>query len=378
MKKIKICDVVLNSVWFDPRVTKQLSEYVKFADVTAVGLRCRRYDEEKIKQLPCKVNILQRGETADNGFLNTFIESRKLNKRISEAIISENPDIIHANDLTALIPAYYAAKKLKCRLIYDSHEVFLDNIGLSKSKPHKLYYSYFEKKIIKKCDLMISVSNAAALYFAKTYNIEKPLVVTNSVPEDRICGKSTHKDKFEVLNHGMFYEGRGYEIMAKAAKLLKDKTDICFAIRGFGKLEESIRKYVNDNKLDNFILYPPVTVQELVSEASSSSVGVAVTEPINLNFKLSVSNKLFEYAAAGLPVIMSDIPEHRYLNDKYHFGIILKSNTPEEICRAVEKLYADKEFYNKCAENAIRLAREINWENEFEKLVKIERTWVNG
>ena len=375
---MKVCDIVLNSIWFDPRVTKQLSEYIKFADTVAIGLKCVRYDEKKVNAIPCKTNIIQRENVQRGGFINTLISSRKLNKRLANAIISEKPDIIHANDLTALIPAYYAAKKLKCRLIYDSHEVFLDNIGLSNSKLHKLYYSYFEKKIVKKCDLMVSVSNAAAEYFAETYKIRKPLVVTNCIPMDRICEKKPDNGKFEVLNHGMFYEGRGYSTMAQAAKLLKGKSDICFAIRGFGKLEESLRKYVSDNKLDNFKFYPPVNVQELVSEAASSSVGVAITEPINLNFKLSVSNKLFEYAAAGLPVIMSDIPEHRYLNNKYKFGIIIKSNTPQALSDAVLKLYEDNELYMRCAENAAKLAREINWETEFKKLLMIERSWFDG
>ena len=46
---MKVCDVVLNSVWLDPRVTKQVAEYVNAGiDVVCVGMKCRRYDEEKI------------------------------------------------------------------------------------------------------------------------------------------------------------------------------------------------------------------------------------------------------------------------------------------------------------------------------------------
>ena len=110
--------------------------------------------------------------------------------------------------------------------------------------------------------------------------------------------------------------------------------------------------------------------------ASRSHVGVAITEPICLNFELSVSNKLFEYASAGLPVIMSDIPEHRYLNEKYGFGIVLPDNKPETFAQAVIRLYKDKEFYSRCAENARRLSEEVNWENEFGKLISWEKQIV--
>ena len=167
--------------------------------------------------------------------------------------------------------------------------------------------------------------------------------------------------------------------MAYSCDLFKDYPDIKLSIRGLGAYEKNIREIVekSENK-ENFIIYPPVTVQELIPMASKSHVGVAITEPVCLNFKLSVSNKLFEYAAAGLPVIMSDIPEHRFLNEKYDFGIIIPENTPKAFADAVIRLYEDKEFYNRLSENAKKLSQEVNWENEFEKLLEFERSCMQS
>ena len=162
--------------------------------------------------------------------------------------------------------------------------------------------------------------------------------------------------------------------MVEAIPLLKQYPEIKLAVRGFGMLEDTLRKRSDELGGDNFIFYPKVLVEELISSASRSKVGVAITEGICINFKLSVSNKLFEYAAAGLPVIMSDIPEHRYLNEKYQFGIVIPENTPQAFAEAVVKLYTDKELYQKCAENAIKLSDEINWENEFGKLLNFEKS----
>ena len=122
--------------------------------------------------------------------------------------------------MNALIPAYFAAKKLKCRLIYDSHEIHLENHGIIGNKLQKVYYTFFEKLIIKKCDLMICVSHAAADYFVKRYNIPKPMVVTNCVSKDIICNNADKNPKFEIINHGQFYEGRGYDIMVEATQYL--------------------------------------------------------------------------------------------------------------------------------------------------------------
>jgi glycosyltransferase involved in cell wall biosynthesis len=237
----------------------------------------------------------------------------------------------------------------------------------------KLFWSFIESWIIKRVDLVVCVSNAAADYFAAKYNIPKPLVVTNCAKRQRLHEHENVKSSyFEVLNHGQFYEGRGYDIMVEAAAISRN-TQIKYVLRGFGRMEPELRSFVDEKGLTNVTFAPPVKTTELIPAARTSHVGLAITVPINLNFKLSVSNKIFEYVSAGLPVIMSDIPEHRYLNDKYNFGIILKENTAECLRDAVMTMYENEELYREYSANAKRLSEELNWETEFAKLIAIEK-----
>ena len=376
---MKVCNVVLNSVWYDPRVRKQLVEYLNHGiEVVAIGLKCNRYDEEKIKSMPCKTIVVQIDKKFEGyqKHISGKLRRKKLQEdSIVKAIIAEKPDVIHANDMNALIPAYKAQKILKCNLIYDAHEIFWANFG----KDHYMYSKYLkfqERYLCKKVDALICVSHAAANYFTSKYRIRKSFVITNCSLKAEQCMDESKTDGFEVLNHGLFYSGRGYDIMVEAIPYLVNYPDIKLALRGFGAMEEKLKERANELGKENVRFYPKVLVQELIPMAAKSHVGVAITEPICLNFELSVSNKLFEYTSAGLPVIMSDIPEHRYLNDKYHFGIILADNRPETFAQAVLKLYFDKDFYNECAQNARKLSNEINWENEFEKLIEFERHLV--
>jgi len=375
--EVKVCVVVLDSIWHDPRVRKQIAEYQNQGiDVCCVGNKCQKYNEQEVSKIPCPVSMVMLSDEYQ-GKLNSVIKKIKrvlmTNKALENYIIESKPDIIHSNDLNTLVPCYHAAKKLKCKLVYDSHEICVENNTLLPYKAYKSFIKKVEKYIINRCNLMVCVSNAAAEYFEKEYKVKKPLVVTNCGLAREIYISKEKNEGFEVLNHGQFYEGRGYDIMLKAAPLLKDNADIKLALRGYGRMEEQLLKMKEELQADNVIFYPPVKIQELIPFASRSCVGVAVTEAIKLNFKLSVSNKLFEYASAGLPVIMSDIPEHRYLNEKYNFGIILKENTPECFAQAVNELYNNKELYEKYSENALKLAKEVNWENEFGKLLKAEK-----
>ena len=53
-----ICDVVKNSIWYDPRVRKQLIEYKKrINDLHAVGMIDERYDEIEVEKIDCCVHL---------------------------------------------------------------------------------------------------------------------------------------------------------------------------------------------------------------------------------------------------------------------------------------------------------------------------------
>ncbi len=378
---MKVCDVVCNSVWYDPRVRKQIKEYInRGIEVCAVGMKCERYDPEKIAQIPCKTNVVcidERYEGKQRSIFKKLYREHLRNKSICQAVIEEKPDIIHANDLDALIAVFPAYKKLKCRLIYDSHEICAENVGVKRRYSILLpLVKAYEKHMIRHLDQMVCVSHAAADYFVEKYKITRPMVITNcSLASEKFLDENKNPG-FEILNHGQFYAGRGYDIMVEAAPLLREYPEIKLALRGFGVMEQQLRGRVAELNVDNVVFYPKVRVEELIPKASGSMVGLAVTEPICLNFKLSVSNKLFEYASAGLPVIMSDIPEHRYLNEKYKFGIVLSEDTPEALAQAILKLYSDSDFYQQCARNACIMSDEVNWETEFGRLVEIEKSWI--
>lgn len=371
---MKICDVVLNSVWYDPRVTKQVNEYLKAdLEVVCVGMKCKRYNEEKIAAMPCEVKIVERDAYyggKQKSIIKKLLREKYRIESVVNAIVETCPEVIHANDLDALIPSYLASKKLGCKLIYDSHEICCETRYYDKYWLYNMLMKVTERHIVKHCDKMICVSHAAAEYFKTLYKIDAPMVITNCMLQQDILSEPVEKHEgFEVLNHGVLHGLRGLELMADSCKALEQFPDIKLAARGYGGIEKELNKRVEDEKIKNFVFYPPVDPKMLVSEAARSHVGVAVTLPICLNFKLSVSNRLFEYAAAGLPVIMSDIPEHNYLNDKYKFGIVIKNNTVEAFIDAVKLLHSDKIFYDQCSENAKKMSNEIIWENQFKPLI---------
>ncbi|MEI7723704.1 MAG: glycosyltransferase [Bacteroidota bacterium] len=372
---MKLCIIVANSLRKDPRVIKQIRCAIdEGIDVHFVGFMDDNYNKEFLESVGCHYSIIDLGKKY-HGHLKSVIktiyrEFMHLYLPI-KTMVRIKPDVIHANDFNTLIQAYIASKICKCRVLYDSHEICAENIGIADKKIRKNTIIVLEHLLLKRIGAMVSVSNAAAAYFSHKYKIQLPTVITNCPYKSNMpIAKDKALDGFEALYQGQMYQGRGYEEFVRSAGFLKN--NITLVIRGYGSIEGELRKIVADENLGNRVRFDgPVEIKDIVSKASESHLGVVLTQPLNINFKLTVSNKIFEYIHAGLPVLLSDIPEHRYLNEKFNFGIIVNEFSPTGIAECINFLATNPEKYNVLRNNAIKASDTMCWENESKKLIGI-------
>ena len=370
---MKISITVSNSLKKDPRVIKQVKCAIAAGHtVQFVGYRDQFYDKAFLQWLDCRIDIVDLGEKYVGHIPSLWGRIRRMYLRNTLPVrymCDFKPDVIHANDFDTLMFAYRAARKTGAAIVYDSHEIFAENIGITDNKWLKRFIIYKENKLVHKVNQMICVSHSAQAYFKQKYGVE-PVVITNCPMKNSLPLKEKVRDKFEVVYQGLIVKGRGYEEFIQSANHLDD--GIRLVIRGYGSAEKDLRRIVEEQHLEGKVVFAePIEVSEMISAASSSHVGVVLTRPVNINFNLSVSNKVFEYAHAGLPEILSDVPEHRYLNDKYDFAILLPDVTPHAIAEAISRLKNEEGLYARLAANAVAMSREMNWESESQKLLGI-------
>jgi glycosyltransferase involved in cell wall biosynthesis len=81
---------------------------------------------------------------------------------------------------------------------------------------------------------------------------------------------------------------------------------------------------------------------------------------------------MFEYMAAGLPVIASNFPLWKEIIEGNHCGIYVNPLKPKEIAKAIEYLIKHPKEAKRMGENGRKAVLEkYNWENESKKLLKI-------
>jgi glycosyltransferase involved in cell wall biosynthesis len=365
----KICMLVSSNVIDDPRVRKAaiIASENSFV-VIAIGRheRKRETDYLKIKSYTIdSIKVYKKKEVLLSKLWERFYFSLVMLKKC----YYHKPNIIHANDLDTLPIAYLASLLTKSKLVFDAHEIYTENGMVIKYPFLQKILKLIEKFLISKCNWFICVSYSAAKKYSEMYMIKEPLVITNCPfkYKEEILSKN---EIFEVLSHGIFVPDRGYEELLKSQKYLDEKK-IRIKLRGKGDYKSKLEEIAVAERIPYKVFENPVHVSEVVRAATKSHIGVVLTKPISINYSLTISNKIFEYINAGLPVIMSDLPEHRILNEKYNFGIIVSEVTPMAISKEILNLFNDQKLYNNLKSNAIEASNILNWEIESKKLLDV-------
>ena len=115
-----------------------------------------------------------------------------------------------------------------------------------------------------------------------------------------------------------------------------------------------------------------LALDELQARASRASLGLSIYKPATkgLEYVASASNKLFEYAAMGLPVVVPDRVSYRDFLGDAEWVTYADLEKPESIARAINSILADGERYLAMSRAARRaFESQYNYERVFEPVL---------
>jgi glycosyltransferase involved in cell wall biosynthesis len=107
---------------------------------------------------------------------------------------------------------------------------------------------------------------------------------------------------------------------------------------------------------------------ELIARASAASAGLSLHKPVlrGLEYLGSASNKLFEYAAMGLPVLVPERASYRDFLGDAEWVTYADIGEPASIAHAITSIFADRERYASMSRAARRAFEEqYNYERVF-------------
>lgn len=375
---IKIASVVLNNFTNDSRVLKEgISLQNEGYDITIVALHKEGLEEfEKVESIPVHRVKLKTMNWSKNtvGSLAKYIEwSYHVIKKYRKY------DVMHCHDLNALhLGVISKLFNRNLKVIYDAHE-YETEVNYLVGFKQKLA-RVTERFLIKYADAVITVSDAIADEYVRLYNIPKPYLVLNTPPFKEVEKKDIFRETFSIdkvqtifLYQGNLSRGRGVEVVLETFKCLDNKNSV-IVFMGYGELKNLILEYQKEH--DNIYFHEAVNPNILLNYTSSADFGISMIEDICLSYRYCLPNKMFEYIMAGVPVIVSNLPEMKKLVEKYGVGVVAKENSQEALSEAIILASSLDKGHVQKRLNSVKSI--YNWEEQERVLISLYRGVLNG
>ncbi len=127
-----------------------------------------------------------------------------------------------------------------------------------------------------------------------------------------------------------------------------------------------ISKFKQWKKVNEFGI---VNREEVKAILYRSKIGIVTLYPL-VNYFDALPVKMFEYMAAGIPVIASDFPLWKEIIEKNKCGICVNPQEPSEISDAINYLLNNDNLAEKMGKNGrIAVEKRFNWQIEKKKLL---------
>ena len=106
-----------------------------------------------------------------------------------------------------------------------------------------------------------------------------------------------------------------------------------------------------------------VEPDQVVDIIRGAAFGIALFQPVCMSHRLVAPNKLFEYVAAGVPLLASDLPVMRTLIDEWGVGLTVPANNVARFVEAARALQ-DPDANNRFRMAAATASRHLTWDKE--------------
>lgn len=365
-KKKHITVLVSNDLQHDQRVAKVCNTLLSLDyDITLVG---RMMQGSKHFERPYEIKRFRLW--FDKGAL--FYAA--LNLRLFFYLLFKKTDVVLANDLDTLLPAFLISKLRGKRVVYDSHEYFTEAEGLTGRTFQKNVWLKIERWIFPKLKDVYTVNESIAAIYRKQYGVD--VKVVRNIPElnplKQIKTRAElglPEDKKILLLQGAYIDpDRGGVELVQAMQYVEHAL---LLIIGSGRDIERIKSLIVELKLGEKVkVLPKLPFDELRQYTANVDLGLSLDKPLHLNYTLSLPNKLFDYIHAATPVLVSDLPELRRIVIAYNVGALAEKVEPMYLGERINEVLSNP-AYSSWKQNCLSAREELNWQRESEVLKRI-------
>jgi len=379
----KITVIEFQVLKYASRSRKEAFSLSKHWDVTLIGLNPdiknnRVYYENNLRivevVVPIRDTKLRIGKP-----LNLVV----FNFKALRSLLAYRSDVVIMHNIKPLFAVLSARMFCKFKLVYDAHELHSHKRPLSKRIDFLLTRidMFNEWLILRLASKVIQASPERAVYFARLYKTEMPIVIENHA---NLADNVLHADKeYEIdriLGRKIIFTGnlsingnQRIDNIIRSLAFIDDEIQFCLLGVGGSQIVKTLMSIAQENGVAERVHFlQPVRSEEVVSVLRKAHVAAIPIYATCRNSEYSALNKVSQSLMAGLPLACSDYANLHAIVYENAFGIAGSTFdvcNPRSIASAINDCLVNRERY---VENSLLLANTtFNWESQEKKLHKV-------
>ena len=282
----------------------------------------------------------------------------------------------------AALPAAAIAAKRHCSLyVFDAEDYHLgDPPDDQRFELQRSLTRCIEAKWLNGCAFMTAASAGIADAYASTYGLERPTVIRNVFPISHAASFPTPTGSCSPRPTIYWFSqtigpNRGLECAVRAIALAKSKPHLHLRGSISPSYQEQLISLAKDNGVAGCLhFHPPAEPEQMEALAAAYDVGLVSETGCTKNRRIALTNKLFTYALAGLPMLLSDIPAHRSIKDEAGNAVrMFHTDDHLSLAQAIDQLLnSSPVVLAEARQAAYRLGQE-QWNWELEQVLLLRR-----
>lgn len=278
---------------------------------------------------------------------------------LSKYLIGKSDEVVYTRD-QYLLPLLL---KMSKKVVWEAHD-----LPRNKNKYKHLWY---------KCDKIIAITQGLKdellQYGVPTYKV---LVAPDAVDLRNFDTSQSQEelrkeldlplDKNLIFYTGHLYGWKGAHVLAQAASHLSENDLVCF----LGGTDEDIKKFRDSfgqeknirilGRVESFAVpkYLKAADVLVLPNSASRKISTHYTSPM----------KLFEYMAAGKPIVASALPSIKEVLNESN-AVLVDPDDSKELAEGIKKVIEDKELVQSLGTQALRDVQNYTWQKRAQNIL---------
>jgi glycosyltransferase involved in cell wall biosynthesis len=370
----KICTSLMkndNEVYIAARNLKKLPEYENMDGLHVYRLKSYRNN---------KINYAFSFPAFFSPFWKRFIDT---------IINNHGIQLIVVRDLPMALAGIWAGQRHEIPVILDMAEDYVALVrnvwrarkfqGLNLLVRNPYLATFVERYVFKNIDHILVVVNEAVDVVVRGGSNPAKVTIVGNTPSLTAFNNSDIqmnndirmiKKRFSAIYTGGIQLGRGIQtVLAALPEIVKEIPDFLFVVVGDGYATEQLKKMIQENQLDDYVLWVGwIDRKKIFDYIKVSKLGL-IPHFVSDHVNTTIPNKLFDYMGCGIPVISSDaIPMKRILEEE-RCGITFKNGDPKDLARVILEIHKNDNDFGQHGIDAVRNI--YNWEEDSNRLLKV-------